>query len=299
MLPFNFHHLYYFYTIAKAGSVSKAAKELHLSQPALSYQLKQLEDFLGVKLFERRGRKLLLTEDGRSAMSYAGQIFDTGKEFVDRLQDRSQKGRIRIQMGVLNSIPKAISSALLRFVLAYEPSTYVRLQEDTLERMIANLNDHLLDIILADMPFQSSSEDEIENYCIAKIPIVFCAHPNLGKQYKKIPRDLHDAPMIFPTSDSRTLHNIQEYLATHRITPRIVAEVQDIELTHRMVIEGLGIAPLNQLLAAHAPKSKLMILNQTAKTNIHESIYLIIKKRKYPHPLVEHIINQFRLVGIN
>src|SRR6187431_748149 len=117
MIPFNFHHLYYFYTIAQAGSVSKAAKELRLSQPALSYQLKRLEDFLNVKLFERKGRGLVLTEEGHSALSYAKQIFDAGKEFADGLRDRSEKGRVRIQIGAMDSIPKTSVSELLKYIL--------------------------------------------------------------------------------------------------------------------------------------------------------------------------------------
>lgn len=293
MIPFNFHHLYYFYTIAKCGSVSQAAKELLLSQPALSYQLKHLEEYLHVKLFERKGRRLILTEEGHSALSYAKQIFDVGKEFADGLRDRSQKGRIRIQIGVLNSIPKTFANALLKFILSSEPTAHVQLQEDTLERMTGNLKDHFLDLILADMPVHASAEDEIHNHLIAKIPIVFCAHAALAKKFKKIPQDLNNAPMIFPTSDSRVFHSVQEYLATHKITPKIVAEIQDIELARLMAIDQLGIVPLNRLMALNTPN--LVILDQRAKHDIHESIYLIIKKRKNPHPLVEKIIHGFKL----
>ena len=295
MIPFNFHHLYYFYAIAKAGSVSQAAKELRLSQPALSYQLKHLEEYLNVKLFERKGRKLILTEEGHSALSYAKQIFDVGKEFADGLRDRSQKGRIRIQIGVLNSIPKTFANALLKFILSSEPTAHIQLQEDNLERMTGNLKDHFLDLILADMPVQVSAEDEIQNHLIAKIPIVFCAHATLAKKYKKIPQDLNNAPMIFPTSDSRVFFSVQEYLATHNVTPKIIAEIQDIELARLMAIDKLGIVPLNQFMALNTPN--LVILNQNAKHDIHESIYIIVKRRKSPHPLVEKIIHDFKLVS--
>ncbi len=297
MLPFNFHHLYYFYTIAKCGSISKAAKELRVSQPALSSQLKLLEAYLSVRLFEREGRTLILTEEGHTALSYAKQIFDAGQEFADRLRDRSQKGRIRIQIGVLNSIPKVFANALLKFILANEPTVHIQLQEDTFERMIANLKDHFLDLILADMPFQASAEDDIHNHLIAKIPIVFCAHPSLAKKYKKLPYDLNHAPIILPTADSRVFHSVQEYLANHNIAPRIVAEIQDIELARLMAMEGLGVVPLNQFIALKTPKRKLVILNQGAKHDIHESIYVINKKRKNPHPLVEKILHGFNLLA--
>ncbi len=295
MIPFNFHHFYYFYIIAKTGSVSRAAKELRLSQPSLSYQLKSLEEQLKVKLFERKERKMVLTEDGRSALSYARQIFDAGKEFADGLRDRSQKGRLRIQIGIMNSIPKTFANSLLKFILACEPSAHVQLQEDTLERMTENLKDHFLDLILADRPVQASAEDQIQNHLAAQIPVVFCAHPSLARKYKSIPRDLNNAPMIFPTSDSRVFFAVQEFLAAHAVTPRAVAEIQDIELACQMAMDGLGIVPLNFSMAKNAPKNKLVILKQRGRHAIHESIYIISKQRKFPHPLAGRILNDFKL----
>lgn len=295
MIPFNFHHLYYFYVIAQSGSVSRAAKELRLSQPALSYQLKHLENFLEVKLFERQGRKLVLTEDGHSALSYARQIFDTGREFLDGIRDRSQKGRIRIQIGVLNSIPKTFVNSLLKFILRIEPTAYLQLQEDTFLRMMNHLKDHFLDLVLTDMPFQVSSEEEIENHLVAKIPVVFCAHPSLARRYEKIPADFRNAPMIFPTSDSHVFHSVQEYLAAHKIVPKIIAEIQDIELAYQMAMDGQGVVPLSLSMALGAPKNKLKILDRDKKHDIHQSIYIVLKKRTRPHPLVEKIIRGFRL----
>ena len=95
MIPLNYHHLYYFYVIAKEGSVSKAAKTLRLAQPTLSAQLKQFESFLDKKLFERENRKLKLTEDGHRILGYAKSIFDLGQELMDHVGDLSQKGRDR------------------------------------------------------------------------------------------------------------------------------------------------------------------------------------------------------------
>ncbi len=298
MIPFNFHHLYYFYAIAQAGSVSQAAKELRLSQPALSYQLKHLEKYLSVTLFERKGRKLILTEEGHSALSYAKQIFDVGKEFVDGLRDRSQKGRIRIQIGVSNSIPKTFANALLKFILKIEPETHILLHEDTLDQMIENLKDHLLDVVLSDMPFQASNEEGIQNHLIGRIPIVFCAHPLVAKKIKNFPKDLAGAPMILPTSHSRLFHSVQEFFVSRSIAPKIIAEIQDVELIHRMVLEGIGIAPLNKFSILHTPfRKQLTILDKNTRHDIHDSIYLITKVRKNTHPLVEKIVEGFRLIA--
>ena len=295
MIPFNFHHLYYFYTVAKLGSVTRAAKELRVSQPALSSQIKALQEYLNVRFFEKQGRKLILTEEGHSALAYAKKIFDAGKEFADRLGDHSQKGRIKVQIGVLNSIPKILVNSLLKFILRHEPKALIQLHEDTSERMLNSLKDHSLDLIIADTPLQISAEDEIEHPLIAKIPVVFCAHPSLAKNLKKLPHGLNHAPMIFPTADSRGYQAVQEYLASHKVTPKIVAEIQDIELARLMAMEGLGIVPLNKLMAASTPRNKLVILKGNSHNELYESIYLITKKREIPHPIVASIIHDFRL----
>ena len=148
MIPFNFHHLYYFYSVTRHGSISQAARELRISQPALSAQLKQLESYLNVRLFEREKRGIVLTAEGHVALSYAKTIFDAGQEFLDGLRDRSQKGRIRIQVGVTNSIGKVFANALVKHILQVSPNAHILLEEDTLENMVENLKDHLLDVIL-------------------------------------------------------------------------------------------------------------------------------------------------------
>ena len=139
MIPFNYHHLYYFYKIAKRGSISKACEELRLAQPTLSSQLKQFESNLNLKLFEREGKKLVLTDEGRYILSYATEIFDTGRELIEGLSDISQKGRLKIQIGVSSFVPRAVVNALLKFLLKIEPGVYMSVQEDKTEVMIENL----------------------------------------------------------------------------------------------------------------------------------------------------------------
>ena len=110
MIPFNYHHLYYFYTIAKTGSITKACDTLRLAQPTLSAQLKQFENYLKVKLFEREKKKLILTEEGRQILFYATEIFDVGREMMDRIDDHSYKGRINIQIGVVHPVAHVVAA---------------------------------------------------------------------------------------------------------------------------------------------------------------------------------------------
>ncbi len=299
MIPFNYHHLYYFYTIAQLGSVSRAAEKLRVGQPALSAQLKQFESYLGLKLFDREAKKLLLTEDGWSLLSYATDIFDTGREMMDSIHDRSVKGFIKIQLGVSSFIPKAIVQIFLEFLYKEEPAIHVSVIEDNLDALVTGLRQHALDLVLTDTPILSNRHDDIENRLLAKIPVVFCANPSLAKKYKKIPRDLAYAPLIMPTSQSQVYQEIQEYFISNKIKPMVIGEIQDVELVRRLVLAGIGIAPLNRITIKQAPaKEPLQMLGQKSTLNVFENIYLLTRQRKRKHPLLNKIIRDFKLENL-
>lgn len=296
MLPFNYHHLYYFYAIAEEGSVTKAAKKLRLSQSSLSMQLGQFENFLEKKLFEREGKKLYLTEDGRHILSYAKSIFDLGEELSDSLGDRARKGKLRIQIGVSSYVPKSIVDTVLQYLFDHNQPTYINVIEKNMGQMIKDLALHKLDMILNDFPYQASAEQGIENHLLGKIPVLLCANKQLAKKVKQIPKDLNKVPIILPTSQSNTYHAIQEYFLSHKIKPNTLAEIQDLELVRRLVLAGKGIAPINEISILKAPtKEKLVIIGKKTQLNIHDSVYLIKKERKIPHPLVMDLLENFRI----
>ncbi|MEI8344450.1 MAG: LysR family transcriptional regulator [Candidatus Omnitrophota bacterium] len=295
MIPFNYHHLYYFYVIAREGSMSKAAKILSLGQPTLSTQLKQFESYFSVKLFEREGKRLRLTEEGRYVLSYAQQIFDLGREFVDGMSDRSKPGQLQIQIGALITIPKSFLENMLKIIFRIHPNVYVSLHEDDAEKLVDGIRSHLFDFVLMDVPLRGSPRDEIQNYEVGRHRIVFCANPELAKKYRHLPQDLNNAPMILPTEHSQDYHAVQEYFAKHRITPKIIAEIQDVEVARRMTCAGIGIAPLNELnVHGASADERLVILDKNAKHPIQDVLYLITKKRKKPHPLTQKIINELQ-----
>ncbi len=297
MIPFNYHHLYYFYSVAKEGSISKAAKTLRLAQPTLSAQLKVFENYLERPLFSREGKRLILTDDGRQVLSYAKTIFDVGQEMIDNLGDRSgRKGSLKIQIGVSGFIPKTVVDALLRFILEASPETYLTVVEKEPSAMQEDLETHKLDMILNDLPYRAAPEEGIENFLLAKLPIVFCASRAMAAKYSKIPKSLHGAPLILPTAQSQTFHALQEYFMTQGVQPKVLAEIQDVEVARRLVLSGKGIAPLNEYSARHAPlHEKMVVLSPSLKIPVHDTIYLTRKKRRNPHPLVSLVLEKFRL----
>lgn len=297
MIPFNYHHLYYFYVIATKGSIAKATETLHLAQPTLSAQLKQFERFLKVPLFIRENKKLVLTEEGRQVLAYAKTIFDIGQELRNRMVDLSHReGRLNIQIGITTHVPKTIIDILLDYIIQKEPKVFITLEKDSMKKLVQDLDSHLLDFILTDTPFETTLTDMFQSKFIGKIPIVFCAHPNLAKQIKKFPQDLDNKPMLLPTSPSFINQDIKEFFYEHHINPEIIGEIQDLETVRRLALRGHAIAPLNILTIKGAPaKQQLTILNKPQETTLSEKVYLITKKRKMTNPLINTIVKSFNL----
>lgn len=296
MIPFNYHHLYYFYVIAQAGSISGACEQLRLAQPTLSAQLKQFEEFLNVQLFIREKRRLVLTEEGHQVLSYAKMIFDIGQELKDRMVDLSHRGRPHIHIGITHYVPKTIVDLLLHFILTQDPNCHIYLEKDRMDRLIQDLDDHIVDVVLTDTPFETSLSGNIRNRFIGKIPIVFCAHPRLAKKIRSFPKDMDGQPMIFPAEPRQIAYHIKEFLYEEHIEPRIVGEIADIETVRRMALRGYGIAALNLVTVKEAPaRQKLVILNESHKHTLFEKVYLITRERKQEHAMVETILSSFRL----
>lgn len=295
MIPINYHHLYYFYTIARSGSITKACSELFLAQSTLSAQLKQLEKALGLRLFDRKNQRLTLTEEGRLVLDYAESIFEMGKELQDAMRDRPRAGRIAIQVGILNATPRAFGHALLECLLRDPSLANVTTNEEDLASLANGLKQHRLDVALSDIPIGGQDQDELVNHFICRIPVVLAAAPALAARCKRFPTDLSALPFILPSMPSQIFRQVQDALAARSITPRVLAEVQDVELARRLALAGHGVTPLNEYtVAASLPAGGLKAINSSRSLGIYESIYLVTRKRKWPNPLTDRLIINFR-----
>lgn len=294
MIPINYHHLYYFYTIARAGSISKACETLLLAQSTVSAQLKQLETSLGRRLFDRKKRRLFLTEEGRLVLDYAESIFAMGRELQDTLRDRPDRGRVAIQVGILNGTPRAFGHALIECLLKDAAQAHVTVHEGSLGELVSGLSQQKLDAVLSDVSVRSQDRGEFFNHLIGKIPVVLAAAPRVAAACRKVPADLDGAPFILPSLPSQVYHQVLDVLAAWKVQPHVVAEVQDVELARRLAMAGRGIVPINAYtIAASLPAGGLKVINAARSLGIYESVYLVVRKRKWPNPLVERLIKNF------
>lgn len=295
MIPLNYHHLYYFYVVAKAGSIAKAKEILLLAQPTISGQLRELESSLGRQLFERKKQRLHLTEEGRFVLDYAQRIFDLGTELADSLKDRPLGGRLRAQVGLVTGTPPAIAQALVDYLFAAFPNAHLTVREDALTDLEADLRAYRLDLILSDTPVSNSAGAEFISRLAGRVPVVLACAPALARKLRQLPGALDGAPMILPAQPSQVHDQVLDLFARWKVRPDIVAAVQDIELARRLAVAGRGVVPLNrQTVKASRPVGRLVVLN-TPPPGVYEPVYLIARQRRWLNPLAERALDGFRI----
>jgi len=239
----NYHHLLYFWTVAKEGGVSKAAKVLHLAQPTLSSQIKKLEKSIGHDLFERSGRSLVLTETGQIVYRYADEIFGLGQELADVLHNRIDEKKSRFLVGVQGAFPKLAVHELLRPALeAKEDQFQIICFEGKLDELLGELAMHRLDVVLADRPLAPQTHIRAFNHLLGKCGVTVYATAKLAKKYQKnFPASLDSAPMLLPTQNTSLRRLLEQWFDDNGIHPIIAHEFEDSAVLKVFGREGHGL----------------------------------------------------------
>ena len=285
----NYHHLLYFWTVAKEGSVTAAAKTLRLSQPTVSAQVKQLEAALGEQLFTRVGRRLELTEMGRVAYRYANDIFALGRELQDVFAGRHTKHLETLTVGVSDLLPKLVLHRLLEPALAADSAHKVVCREDKTERLLAELSIHDLDLVLAEVPIAGQASVRAFNHLLGESDVAFFAHPTLvADLHGEFPHCLEGAPLLAPTENTLLRRSIDHWLSDQGIHPRVVAEFEDSALLKAFGSEGAGIFPGPWALADEICQMYgVEVIGHTHA--VVERFYAITVERRIKHPAVKLI----------
>lgn len=238
----NYHHLLYFWMVAREGSIARAGEQLRLAQPTISGQIRMLEEHLGEKLFQRAGRNLVLTDVGRTVYEYADQIFSLGREMLDTLKDRPTGRPVRFQVGVTDEVSKLIAYRVLQPALTLPIPVSMVCREGSLERLLADLATHEVDLVLADTPMTPSVKVKAFNHSLGDSGISVCAATKLATAYRsRFPRSLDGAPFLLPSEHKTLRRLLDQWFDRERIRPRIVGSFDDSALLKTFGQAGAGL----------------------------------------------------------
>jgi LysR family transcriptional activator of nhaA len=290
----NYHHLLYFWTVARTGSIARACKELHLAQPTISGQLRSLEEHLGEKLFTRVGRRLVLTEVGKLVYGYADEIFSLGRELTDVLKGKPQGRPARLVVGISDLMPKLVAYRILEPALDLSEPVHLVCYEDQPERLLLSLSAHEIDLVLTDAPAHPSVQIPVFNHLLGSSSIALFAAPALAAQYRKnFPSRLDGAPFLMPMQNSASRRTLEQWFAARGIRPRIVGEFQDLALLSVFGQAGVGLFASPSAVQDQVRKYNQVSLVGTLDT-AKEEFYVVSAERRIKHPAVAAISQSAR-----
>lgn len=279
----NYHHLLYFWTVAREGGVAAASKRLHLAQPTISSQLRQLEERLGVRLFDRSGRRLQLTEAGRVALRYADEIFGLGRELVDTLQHKPG-GPLRLVVGVTDTVHKMIAYRMIEPALRLPGGVRLECPEDKLERLLARLAGRELDLILSDSPVAQHHDVKAYNHPLGDSAISIFAAPALAARLRRgFPRSLDGAPFLLPAPAAPLRRELAKWFDRQEIRPDVAGEFDDSALLKVFGQAGAGVFAGPAVLEAEiAQRYDVQPLGRAE--GLVERYFAISGERRIKHP---------------
>jgi LysR family transcriptional activator of nhaA len=237
----NYHHLYYFWVVAREGSIVAASDRLRLAKATISSQIRSLEDTVGQRLFERRGRRLVLTDAGVLALRHAEEIFASGRRMLDEV--RGQTSQVRLIIGITDALPKPIVRRLLEPALRLDPPPRLVCREDRpVSAFVDELASHIVDVVLADAPPPTSGRGHAYGHLLGECGTTLFAAPVLARRLRKgFPGSMSGAQWLVPGSHSALRGALEAWWQDAQIVPYIVAELDDAALMNTFGQDGAGV----------------------------------------------------------
>jgi len=294
MRRINYNHLYYFWTVARLGSIARATRELHLTQPAISAQLRKLERSVGDKLFTKSGRGLVLSETGRLVFRYAEEIFGTAQELQETLAGRPSGQPARLVVGMVDALPKLMAYRLLEPALDPLHPFHLVLREDKADRLLGDLAIHALDIVLADAPAPPGVMVRVHSSLLGQCGVTIVASPQLARAHRRrFPESLDGAPFLAPTANTALRRSLDEWFAKEGVRPRLVAQIEDSAVLKVFGQTGAGLFAVPSVLESEVRKQYgVSVVGRTEA--VRERFYAITVERKVTHPGVAAITRAAR-----
>ncbi len=285
----NFHHLFYFWRVAKLGHLTRAAEDLHTSQSALSAQIRQLEDRIGEDLFSREGRRLVLTDTGQMVLSYAENIFGLGQEMLGRLQGESQ-GITRLRVGSMATLSRNYQENWIRPLLS-DPSVVLTLESGLLEGLLVRLVQHQLDVVLANETVPSDPERPLHCRFLGSQAVSLVGPSHIWKAHSlRLPEDLHGVDLAVPGPRHAVRAQFDALCASAGITPRLRAEVDDMAMLRLIARDSCWLTVLPDVVVQDELRSgSLVAVSQSP--HLQERFYAITTPRRHRTHIVDRLLS--------
>lgn len=282
----NYKHLQYFRVVAKAGSIARACEQLHVTPQTVSGQIALFESVLGGRLFDRKGRRLLLNDTGRLVLSYADEIFALGEELESLLAGRSGGRPVKLRVGIADAVPKFLAHALLEPAVGLADPLTLICREGKLPGLLAQLAMHRLDLVIADSPMPPTSSVRGYSHLLGECGTAFVATRALADRLQGgFPGNLDGAPMLFPGEETVVRARLARWLEGLGVQPRVVGEFDDGALMKAFAQAGRGICPVPAAVADEVRRQYgLVLVGETAA--VIEQFYAISIERRITHPAV-------------
>ena len=290
MARLNYHHLHYFWAVAKEGHLTRAAERLHVSQSALSAQIRQLEDQLGQALFERQGRSLTLTEAGRLALGYAESIFASGTELVALLREGQRAQRQVLRIGAVATLSRNFQENFLAPLLARDDVELV-LQSGALADLLARLRVHTLDLVLSNQRVHGTADQAWRCRRIARQPVSLVGRPRPKRKALRFPDDLAEVPLLLPGRDSDIRAGFDLLCEQLGVRYRLRAEVDDMALLRLLARDTGGVALLPSVVVRDELRTGKLV-EYAVVPGLYENFYAVTVPRRFEPPLVKELVSR-------
>jgi LysR family transcriptional activator of nhaA len=291
----NYHHLFYFWVVAKEGTVAAACKKLHLAQPTISAQLRKFENTIGHALFARVGRRLVLTDAGRNAYRYAEGIFSLGEELMGVLESGRSGSPERINVGITDVLPKLVAHRLLEPISTLANPMRLVCYEASVTELLARLAVHQLDLILSDSPVGPEVSVQAFNHLLGKCGVVIVGTKDLAtaRCRRAFPRSLDGAPFLLPTRNTALRGALEQWFEAENIHPLVVAEIEDSALLKVFGQAGAGLFAVPDVVEQEVLRQySVRVVGHLP--SVEERFFGISIEKKPKHPAVGAIIDAAR-----
>ncbi len=290
----NYHHLLYFWTVVRAGSIGRASEQLRLAPPTISAQLRTLEDNLGERLLNRSARGVSPTEVGTVVYRFADDIFALGREMLDTVKGRPTGQPLQLVVGIADVVPKEVSHSLIEPALRLREAVQITCREDNQEHLLSQLAIQELDVVLSDTPIGPPAKIKAYNHLLGECGMTFFATRELCNKYRaRFPGILKDAPLLLPADNTTVRRALDQWFESLQIRPFVVGQFEDFALLRHFGETGAGIFAAPSVLEQRFRKeNKLRLIGRTEA--VRNRFYAISVERKLKHPAVVAICETAR-----